>query len=627
MKLHSHLVRKAGLCGLTGVIASLGFAAVCTASPAGGAQQATTNRPDVVSAAITDQPAVTNAVGTPKIKVCFDQQIANPVAAKFAVSGADVAGSGNPLAPTGAEGIPAELNCTSLTFASGSNLAGFTTLEAQTGAVSPAGGGAGTNPQGSVALTGGDVAPGAGKIAAPNLTGASVADVAGGTEVTYTFDKLITQAGPGAPDPARFGYYNSAGAPVGGATLVTVADRGVKVKFATTVAATARVFVTNDAVTLAGQTDRGNAATATSGAGGIPPASGAPDLVGITRVASLQATYDLTYNQNVTSNDALAANCQADTPAGRYAGTAAAVQNATTVRVTFGTLAANARADEEIVRITDNAGCALATTLALPSSVGAAPVQNKDHTPGFTSGPDLTGCSASGGTDVTFTFDELLAAGSAVGDRFGLIDANGDRSSGGPASVLQVVDNKVTIRFATIGQLASAKACTVDRAAAADRAPVAEPSSMNTVKANSAGTPENTRAPVTGPLPPTTGTPPVRPAFVKRAVRTIGATPSCRSVSGGRIRCTTKGTVRLSADLQVLGKKNICIGTVRVRYSSRGKAIATRTAKLSSACTYRLTTTFKASRKQRAALRVQARYNGSLVSRTKSSSLKKARVR
>ena len=624
--MHSHLVRKAGLCGLTGVMATLGFAAVSSASPAGGAQQATTSRPDVVSAAITDQPAVTNAVGTPKLKVCFDQQIANPVAAQFAASGADVGGTGNPLAPVSAAGIPSELNCTSLTFAAGANLAGFTTVEVQTGAVSPAGGGAGTNPQGSVALTGGDVTPGAGKIAAPNLTGASVAEVAGGTEVTYTFDKLITQAGPGAPNAGLFGYYNSAGAPVGGATLVTVGEAGVKVKFAATVAATSRVFAANDAVTLAGQPDRGNAATATSGAGGVPPASGAPDLVGIARVASLQATYDLTYDETITSNNTLAALCQADTSAGRYAGTAGAVQGPNTVRVTFGGLAASPRSDEEIVRITDNGGCALANTLALPSSVSAAPVQNKDHTPGFTSGPDLTGCAAAGGTDVTYAFDELLAAGAVPGAAFGLIDANGDRSSGSGA-VLQVIDNKVTVRFATAGQLASATACTADRGAVGDRAPVAEPSSMNTVRANSAGTPENFRAPVAGPLPPTSGNPPVRPAFVKRAVRTLGATPSCRLISQGRVRCTTKGTLRLAADLQVLGKRNICIGTVRVRYSSRGRAIATRTAKLSKACTYRLTTTFKASRKQRATLRVQARYNGSLISRTKSSSLKKARVR
>ena len=218
--------------------------------------------------------------------------------------------------------------------------------------------------------------------------------MAGGTEVTYTFDKLITQAGPGAPNAALFGYYNSAGVPVGGATLVTVGDRGVKVKFAATVAATSRVFVTNDAVTLAGQPDRGNAATATSGAGGVPPASGAPDLVGIARVASLQATYDLTYDETITSSNALAGLCQADTSAGRYPGTAGAVQSPNTVRVTFGGLAASARSDEEIVRITDNGGCALANTLALPSSVSAAPVQNKDHTPGFTSGPDLSGCSA-----------------------------------------------------------------------------------------------------------------------------------------------------------------------------------------------------------------------------------------
>jgi hypothetical protein len=617
---HSHLVRKAGLCGLTGVMATLGFAAVSIASPAGGAQQATTSRPDVVSAAITDQPAVTNAVGTPKIKVCFDQQIAVPVAAKFAASGADVVGSGNPLPPISAAPIPAELNCASLTFAPGSNLAGFSTVEVQTGAVSLPGGGAGTNPQGSAALTGGDIAPGAGKIAAPNLTGASVADVAGGTEVTYTFDKLITQ---GPLLPGRFGYYTTAGVPVGASSIVTVADKGVKVMFATTVAATARVFVTNDAVTLAGQPDRGNAATATSGAGGVPLATSAPDLVGITRVASLQATYDLTYNQTITANDATAVKCQADTSSGRYPGTAGAVQGPNTVRVTFGGLAASPRSDEEIVRITDNGGCALANTLALPSTVGAAPVQNKDHTPGFTSGPDLSGCASAGGTDVTYTFDELILPGAVPGAGFGLIDDNGDRSSGAGA-VLQVIDNKVTVRFATAGLLASAKACTVDRDALVDRA--GEPNSLNTVRASSAGTPENFRAPAGGVLPPA-GNPPVRPAFVKRAVRTLGATPSCHSISRGRVSCTTKGTLRLAADLQVLGKKNICIGTVRVRYSSRGKAIATRTAKLSTACTYRLTTTFKASRKQRATLRVQARYNGSLISKTKSSSLKKARVR
>src|ERR1700709_1406052 len=122
--MHSHLVRKAGLCGLTGVMATLGFAGLSSASPAGGAKQPTTSRPDVVSAAITDQPAITNAVGTPKIKVCFDQQIPDPVAAKFTVSGADVAGPGNPFGPASAAGIPSELNCTSLTFAAGTNLAG-----------------------------------------------------------------------------------------------------------------------------------------------------------------------------------------------------------------------------------------------------------------------------------------------------------------------------------------------------------------------------------------------------------------------------------------------------------------------------------------------------------------------
>ncbi|MEA2194447.1 MAG: hypothetical protein QOG42_881 [Solirubrobacteraceae bacterium] len=606
-------------------MATLGFAAVSSASPAGGAQQATTSRPDIVSAAVTDQPSVSNLTGTPTIKACFDQQIASPVAAQFRATGADVLGAGNPLSPSAATSIPSELNCVSLTFAGGSNVAGFSTLEVLSGAVSPAGGGAGTNPQGAAAITGGDIVPGAGKIAAPNLTGASVADLAGGTEVTYTFDTMINPTGI---LPANFGYYNTGGAAVPATSVITVSDRAVKVKFVTAVSATSRVFVSNDAVRLAGQLDRGNAATATSGAGGLPPASSAPDIAKITRVAGLQATYDVTYSQNITSNDTMAVNCQADTPAGRFPGTTGAVQNATTVRVTFGTLAASSRADEEVVRITDNGGCATSNAGALASTVGAAPVQNKDHTPGFTSGPDLSGCAApSGGTDVTYTFDELIAPGAVPGSAFGLIDANGDRSSG-TGAVLQVVDNKVTVRFAVVGLLSSAMGCTVDRNAVFDRQPGgAEPNPTNTVKANSVGTPENTKAPVTGPLPPTTTTPPARPPFVKRAVRTISATPSCRSVGNGKVRCTTKGTVRLATALAPLGKKNICTGTVRVRYTSGKKTIATRTARLGTKCTYRNTATFKLSRRSRAGLRVQSKYNGSLVSKTKSSRKVKARIR
>jgi hypothetical protein len=607
-------------------MATLGFAAVASASPAGGAQQATTSRPDVVSAAISEQPSITNPTGTPTIKVCFDQQIANPVFGQFRATGADVEGApgANPLTATSAAPIPSELSCASVGFAPGSNLAGFSSVEVLTGAVSPAGGGAGTNPQGAAALTGGDIVPGAGKIAGPNLTGASVADVAGGTAVTFTFDMLIS---PGGMLDTNFGYYNTAGAPVTTGVVGTVSDRAVKVTFPTPVAATARVFVKNDAVTLAGQPGRGNAATATSGAGGLPPASSAPDIAKITRVAGLQATYDISYSQNITATDASAANCQADTPAGRYPGTAGAVQNATTVRVTFGTLAASSRADEEVVRISDNGGCVTSNAGALASTVGAAPVQNKDHTPGFTSGPDLSGCSApAGGTDVTYTFDELIAPGAVPGAAFGLVDANGDRSNG-TGAVLQVVDNKVTVRYAVIGMLTSAMGCTVDRGAVTDRAPgVPEPNPVNTVKANSAGTPENTKAapPATVPGP---AVPPVRPPFVKRAVRSVSATPSCRSVGGGKVRCTTKGTVKLSTDLTPLGKKNICIGTVRVRYTSGKRTIATRTARLSTSCTYRKTTTFKLSRKLRAGLRVTSKYNGSLVSKTKSSRKTKARVR
>jgi len=621
---NSHFVRRAGLCGLSGVIATLGVAAVASAAPAGGAQQATTNRPDVVSAAITDQPSITNATGTPKIKVCFDQQIDNPLAAKFAVSGTDVAGTGNPLGGATAASIPTELNCVSLTYPAGTNLAGFSTVEVQAGAVTPPGGGAGTNPQGAAALTGGDVAPGPGRTSGPNLTGVSVADVAGGTEAVFSFDKLISQTGPNAPVAGRFGYYNAAGAAVPASSVVAVSDRAVKVKFATTVAPTARVYAATDAVTLAGQPDQGNATSASSGTGGAPPASSAPDLTSITRVPSLQATYDLTYDANITATNGTAVNCLADTPAGRFAGTAAVVQSATTVRVTFGALAASNGSDLEIVRISDTGGCAFENTLATLSSVGSAPVQNKDHTPGFTSGPDLTGCSsAGGGTDVTYTFDELLAPGAIAGTGFGLIDVDGTRTSG-TGTVLQVTENRATVRFATAGVLAAAVGCTVDRGAITDRRPGPEPSSLNTVKANSAGTPENA-----APAPPTTTPPPAGPRapFVRRSVRSLGISTSCHSMSRGRVRCTTKGTLKPSADLAVLGKKIICTGSLRIKYTSGKRSMSSRTSALRKTCTYNKTVTFRASHKQRASLRVQARYAGNTLSRPKSSKKIRAKVK
>ncbi len=164
----------------------------------------------------------------------------------------------------------------------------------------------------------------------------------------------------------------------------------------------------------------------------------------------------------------------------------------------------------------------------------------------------------------------------------------------------------------------------MDRGAITDRQPGGEPSSLNTVKANSAGAPENAT-----PTPPPTATPPTtRPTpFVRRAVRSLGIKTSCRRVSGGRVRCTTKGTLKPSADLMVLGKKIICTGTLRIRYTSGAKALSSRTSTIRNTCTYNKTVTFRASRKQRANLRVQARYNGNTLSRTKSSTKIRARVR
>jgi hypothetical protein len=612
---------------VSGVLATASFAAVASAAPAGGGVQSATSRPDVTAAAITDQPVITNAGGTPTAKVCFDAQIASPVAAAFAVSGTDVTGTGNPLVPTGAASIPAELNCANLTFAAGTNLAGFSTLEVAAGAVSPPGGGAGTNPQGAVALTGGNVVPTAGRTAGPNLTATSVASPAGGDEVTFTFDKLIAQAGGTAPVAARFGYYTAAGVRTPASAVVTIGDRSVRVKFAgASVAAGARVFAEYGAVTLAGQPDQGNSATSAAAGGGAPPPTTLPDLTGVTRVPSLQATFDLTYDQNITSTTVIAPNCIADTPAGHFAGTAVAVQNATTVRVTFGGLAASSGADEEIVRITDAGGCAVDTAaLTALSSIGTIAVQNKDHTPGFTSGPDLNGCAApAGGTDVTYSFDEKLTTGAVPAGGFGLLDADGVRTSG---SLLQVTDNRATIRYGSAGVLAAAAACTVDRNAISDRQPgAAEPSSLNTVKVNSLGTPENASATPPVSTPPPTTNPGPATKFVPRAARSLGISTRCNR-SKGRVKCTTKGTLKLATALSPLGKKNICIGKVRVRFTSGKKSLSSRTVTLRKTCTYTSTVTFRATARQRTTLRVQARYGGSVVSRAKSSKTIKARVR
>ncbi len=93
------------------------------------------------------------------------------------------------------------------------------------------------------------------------------------------------------------------------------------------------------------------------------------------------------------------------------------------------------------------------------------------------------------------------------------------------------------------------------------------------------------------------------------------------------MRCTTKGTLKLSSDLAPLGKKLICTGKVRVRFTAGRKVLSSKTTKLRNTCTYKSTVTFRASRSQRRKLRAQARYLGSPVSLPKSSKKVRARIR
>ncbi len=82
-----------------------------------------------------------------------------------------------------------------------------------------------------------------------------------------------------------------------------------------------------------------------------------------------------------------------------------------------------------------------------------------------------------------------------------------------------------------------------------------------------------------------------------------------------------------SATLTPLGKKNICTGKIRIRDTSGKKIISSRTSNIRKTCTYNRSVTFRATRKQRAILSVQARYAGNVVSTAKSSKKIRAKVR
>src|SRR5207253_862606 len=95
------------------------------------------------------------------------------------------------------------------------------------------------------------------------------------------------------------------------------------------------------------------------------------------------------------------------------------IGNGSVLRVTFNALTstvtgAELNSDDEVVRITDegrpNDGCVQDLNTMRSSTTKSLALRLGDNIPGFTSGPDLTGCLGSPtSNEVTFYFDELLS--------------------------------------------------------------------------------------------------------------------------------------------------------------------------------------------------------------------------
>jgi hypothetical protein len=221
------------------------------------------------------------------------------------------------------------------------------------------------------------------------------------------------------------------------------------------------------------------------------------------------------------------------------------IGDGTVARVTFGGLAAQ-NSDEGVVRIVEQgrhsgagAGCVRDRNLTTnTSSTGHAAVQSRTGQ-GFSSGPDLTGCTLNpGANQATFPFDERVASGaSPTPANFGLLDAAGGRTNG--TSISAVSENLVVVNFPN-GAFATAQGCTINPNTIVDRDPGPsgpDGNPLNTVQANSSGGTATTGTPSGTTGTPTTGT----PSTTTGTPSTTTGTPSTTTGTGGT--STTTGGV------------------------------------------------------------------------------------
>ena len=639
----AHFRRRTWLfAACSSVLAAMSFASVAQGAIAGGGQQFSTNRPDLVSAAVNDT-LIQNYVD-----VCFDTSIQlDPGVSNsdFQLTGVNVLGDlENPI---NVSTHPSNTNCLRLLFDANTNLGSYTVLEVAQDVVRPAGGAALGNKEAAAQLDNTDVEPVIGRIGGPNLLTTIPVDVGGGPgtgAVQYNFDKDIEGA-----DASLFGYYGPDGEFEEGDSIFSTSGGSVIVVFTglsgddPTPSVATRFFALSGAVELADRDAAVNDNRAESIGGAVP---GRPDLVSVSEVAGQQGVYDMQYNQLIQPNEL--DDCRAVLSVGDHymADSAQVIGNGSVLRVTFLDLTsldlgAELNSDDEVVRIVDEGrpvgGCVQDLNTSRSSTTKSIALRLGDNVPGFTSGPDLTGCLGSPtSNEVRFIFDELLSVLPTFtpdpGD-FEIFSTTGGVVSGN--TVRDVTENTISIIFPGGGPLTNAAACHVYRGEVLDRDPRLgigfDPNPAGTVRFNSDGsTPVGTIptgggtifVPVPGPTTTVTNTVTgpggAAAAIVRRTPQSLTLNARCTPRGGGRYTCRVSGKLTQDNRVRALGRSKACTGSVKVQYKSGTKTVSTRLPFIrQSSCTYKGTVNFNKPDRLTSGLKVRARYNGNKYSKTK----------
>lgn len=400
----------------------------------------TTNGPDLLSAKVITNGFPTGNTST--VQYVFDKNVTLGTTALFSIQGYNrthvLTGASSTTAfvdPSNAMAIdvqfPPTVNAGNFTLAVASNSS--PTL----GAANAAGGGNLANPLGAVPLTA--AAPTAsGATAGPDLVSAAQTSP---TQITYTFDKQVLASGPAAD----FGYYNTAGAKITGASIATFVTNTntVTVNFPA-ITGTAEAFVIPGAAT-------NFAAGNPEGMASLGGTVANPFLTGVTAGSAVN-TFDFTFNRPVlapTSPGLFHVYLDNGT---EFSGTGTVAQlSSTTVEVTF---AAVTQANHgNVVLGTTSHAAATGVAPILPSAVSAQPIA--PPTGGLADGPVLASAAKNtAASQVTYTFGTSLT-GTPNATKFFVVTAPGVATFGTTA-VLNGSTVTVTFPVGTVGSAVGA---------------------------------------------------------------------------------------------------------------------------------------------------------------------------